>query len=116
MIAPASLKPWTWWWPWRHASHTTPGHDCPGLIEAVVGSRLSPPWWTPLRGMIAPASLKHLVVQAGESCVCDATPGHDCPGLIEAARARGLDVRRGAPTPGHDCPGLIEAPPGGEEA
>ena len=58
MIAPASLKR-------AGASRarvtmrpSTPGHDCPGLIEAAL-----PDW-------LHPSLL--------------ATPGHDCPGLIEA--------------------------------
>ena len=66
----------------------TPGHDCPGLIEADDSGCLSGPARKPLRGMIAPASLKRLDrrVQIGRER--SPTPGHDCPGLIEAARSR----------------------------
>ena len=58
MIAPASLKP-------RRArallvpARPTPGHDCPGLIEARS-------------------------VREPKAYFYRATPGHDCPGLIEA--------------------------------
>ena len=70
----------------RYSSEATPGHDCPGLIEAILlfqdpGARLM------------------------------STPGHDCPGLIEALHRLLLLVTGGIPTPGHDCPGLIEALP-----
>ena len=40
-------------------AYTTPGHDCPGLIEAM--------------------RFMHVA-----SVIDVATPGHDCPGLIEA--------------------------------
>ena len=63
---------------------TTPGHDCPGLIEAPPPGANTWRSRIPLRGMIAPASLKR---QPGLSPVPEAqpTPGHDCPGLIEAS-------------------------------
>ena len=58
MIAPASLKlpplptlPPT-------ALPTTPGHDCPGLIEARRAAAAKGLGASALRGMIAPASLK----------------------------------------------------------
>ena len=83
MIAPASLKrnsggrQRSRLWP-------TPGHDCPGLIEAVISAAQWPDMALP-------------------------TPGHDCPGLIEALPARSGSCARSFATPGHDCPGLIEA-------
>ena len=89
------------------AGPSTPGHDCPGLIEAIRGGSGGGMRITPLRGMIAPASLKLVAFRIARR-VRHATPGHDCPGLIEAGRAASP---RGAAagTPGHDCPGLIEA-------
>ena len=66
---------------WRRPS--TPGHDCPGLIEARSTRRRAPRLPAPLRGMIAPASLKHGILR-DFLCRRQPTPGHDCPGLIEA--------------------------------
>ena len=113
----------------------TPGHDCPGLIEATTeGSVLPPnvsvplrgmiapaslkqtfpPGWEwpaerPLRGMIAPASLKRRDIRSRERHPVRPTPGHDCPGLIEALQSSTRMRWFSSPTPGHDCPGLIEA-------
>ena len=67
----------------------TPGHDCPGLIEAAARCRLRPPRIAPLRGMIAPASLKLALRLPSTIHHVLATPGHDCPGLIEASRSHG---------------------------
>ena len=108
MIAPASLKllqdvPLPRW------LTPTPGHDCPGLIEALFGflQILGVPGSTP--GHDCPG----LIEARGDDKVRAqrtrrTTPGHDCPGLIEAGLPR---LPRGSPssTPGHDCPGLIEA-------
>ena len=58
MIAPASLKPWDRDEDGYSARGATPGHDCPGLIEASRGPSHSRSACLPLRGMIAPASLK----------------------------------------------------------
>ena len=82
MIAPASLK-------LAHSEAflpclfpTTPGHDCPGLIEAV-----------PRRMALAP-----LV----------ATPGHDCPGLIEARGDPVRGARAGRPLRGMIAPASLK--------
>ena len=58
MIAPASLKQAAVVSA-RRVVEPTPGHDCPGLIEAGVPTGVESPYAHPLRGMIAPASLKH---------------------------------------------------------
>ncbi|CAL1241044.1 protein of unknown function [Candidatus Methylocalor cossyra] len=61
-----------------------PGHNCPGLIEAL--RRLCPiPRGSPvIRGITAPASLK--LENANDKSGCKASyPGHNCPGLIEAS-------------------------------
>ena len=75
MIAPASLKLRRYQDRTPPTGSSTPGHDCPGLIEATARDRRL----QPLRGMIAPASLKLSATST--------TPGHDCPGLIEASDA-----------------------------
>ena len=113
---------------------TTPGHDCPGLIEAakrVVHSMTCS--LSPLRGMIAPASLKQ-----GAALKFLPIAGSPLRGMIAPASLKQEEYARdydregdplrgmiapaslkpgggGAPpaprstTPGHDCPGLIEA-------
>ena len=59
MIAPASLKQQSYITVRIRARMSTPGHDCPGLIEAGIITLLTPGIsLVPLRGMIAPASLK----------------------------------------------------------
>ena len=65
---------------------TTPGHDCPGLIEARYFVDLFRETFHPLRGMIAPASLKRISRAGVHHYIQAPTPGHDCPGLIEALR------------------------------
>ena len=58
MIAPASLKQSQRSEGHQLARIATPGHDCPGLIEAEPDSQHDARAARPLRGMIAPASLK----------------------------------------------------------
>ena len=87
MIAPASLKP-TFGNREGNARVATPGHDCPGLIEAGYARRLAGEDRRPLRGMIAPASLKQTAPESASRARPPATPGHDCPGLIEAGVRR----------------------------
>ena len=117
MIAPASLKQLFCRKSSTHGNrNATPGHDCPGLIEAVERGEGTCPRRRdpvlPLRGMIAPASLKPLAKTRRRRLLGTTipTPGHDCPGLIEATFcARACRNARTRTTPGHDCPGLIEA-------
>ena len=108
MIAPASLK--------HHPAEqldiadvdATPGHDCPGLIEAGVPtapSRLGAPT-TP--GHDCPGLIE-AEDEPNEQSMKMPTPGHDCPGLIEAGLGWGRRSGASGTTPGHDCPGLIEA-------
>ena len=107
MIAPASLKLLVLRCDSSLALPPTPGHDCPGLIEATLSLVHAICQTSPLRGMIAPASLKH-ALGGGIRYYRLATPGHDCPGLIEAG-PRLAAGRMWSTHSGHDCPGLIEA-------
>ena len=61
----------------------TPGHDCPGLIEAS-GS------WRPVAFRSLP------------------TPGHDCPGLIEATRSAAGSATTGSPLRGMIAPASLK--------
>ena len=92
MIAPASLKRARRETSGRMGGSATPGHDCPGLIEATPFLGRTRPSRRPLRGMIAPASLK-LFLEGGFGGLTRPTPGHDCPGLIEAGRRASTTLR-----------------------
>ena len=83
MIAPASLKLASDSIPLPLTSSTTPGHDCPGLIEADT----------------SPTS---------EISAEDATPGHDCPGLIEAPARRGASPPVAGPLRGMIAPASLK--------
>ncbi|CAL1239424.1 protein of unknown function [Candidatus Methylocalor cossyra] len=82
ITAPASLKPGEKI-QCRAANKSYPGHNCPGLIEAMAL----------VRG-VKPGDVSY--------------PGHNCPGLIEAIDFI-ADLGTGKRYPGHNCPGLIEA-------
>ena len=91
--------------PWRSA---TPGHDCPGLIEAAMPTAAPARQTRPLRGMIAPASLKPGARPVAPGVALGPTPGHDCPGLIEATSQSHPDPRPVIPLRGMIAPASLK--------
>ena len=109
MIAPASLKPGLEVDATGHDRWATPGHDCPGLIEAAAAGPRHRRGRAPLRGMIAPASLKQATPAIRSGAPANPLRGMIAPASLKLAIAGKDRVKARKPTPGHDCPGLIEA-------
>ena len=63
--------------------YPTPGHDCPGLIEALDADAAMQ---MPLRGMIAPASLKLGALAVGGLGAITPLRGMIAPASLKQAR------------------------------
>ena len=107
MIAPASLKLGAFW-ARLGAREATPGHDCPGLIEAVVGSGRPVRKDSPLRGMIAPASLKRFAEARVEELAHHPLRGMIAPASLKHQRPPAPILRQPGPLRGMIAPASLK--------
>ena len=91
MIAPASLKRRAGCERRIHHEYATPGHDCPGLIEARrIDAKSYRSTVHPLRGMIAPASLKPVSMQVTFNQILEPLRGMIAPASLKPGRSETL--------------------------